>query len=107
MSEFFLPNKVIVCFLLFISLTYSFSTFSTRRKDFSQRKSHTTLEAETNAFSSLALAVAQCLLASDAKRDTGFDGASTGWTSWIEQKSEAVLRECIDKLCIAGGDNIS
>jgi len=106
MSEFFLPNKVLVCFLLFISLTYSFSTFSTS-KGFSKRKSDTILPAETDAFSSLALAVAQCLLASDAKRDTGLDGASTGWTSWIEQKSESVLRECIDKICVASVDDIS
>ncbi len=56
---------------------------------------------EKDSFSTLAFCVAQCLAASDAKRATGFDGASTGWTSWIDQDSEFMLRECLDKLCLA------
>jgi hypothetical protein len=55
---------------------------------------------EKDAFFTLAFCVTQCLVASDAKRATGFDGASTGWTSWIDQDSEFVLRECLDKLCL-------
>ena len=53
-----------------------------------------------DAFTSLAFFVTKCLLASDTKRDTGFDGASTGWTSWIEQQSEFLLRSCLDKICL-------
>jgi hypothetical protein len=56
---------------------------------------------EKDSFSMLAYCVTQCLVASDAKRATGFDGASTGWTSWMDQESEFVLRESLDKLCLA------
>jgi hypothetical protein len=60
---------------------------------------------EKDSFSILAFCVTQCLVASDAKRATGFDGASTGWTSWIDQESEFVLRERLDKLCLASSNS--
>lgn len=56
---------------------------------------------EDDPFSALAFCVAQCLLASDTKRANAFDGASTGWTSWIDQQSEFILRACLDSICLA------
>ncbi|KAL3902413.1 MAG: hypothetical protein SGARI_005848, partial [Bacillariaceae sp.] len=42
--------------------------------------------------------MARCLISSDLKRDSGFDGSSTGWTSWVEESSAFRLQKCIDKL---------
>ena len=44
--------------------------------------------------------LANCLILSDVKRMTGNDGASTGWTSWVDEKSCFRLQKCIDKLVL-------
>ena len=45
----------------------------------------------------LATEVAQVLVCSDNKRDTtGYDGASTGWTAWVDAPSEAQLSTAIE-----------
>jgi hypothetical protein len=51
-----------------------------------------------SAWEVLAGNMAACLIASDMKRDSGFDGSSTGWTSWVEESSAFRLQKCIDKL---------
>jgi hypothetical protein len=43
--------------------------------------------------------LANCLICSDTKRMTGNDGASTGWTSWVDEKSSFRLQKCFDRLC--------
>ncbi|KAG7347962.1 vesicle-fusing ATPase [Nitzschia inconspicua] len=53
---------------------------------------------EVSAWEVLAGNMAACLIASDLKRDSGFDGSSTGWTSWVEESSAFRLQKCIDKL---------
>jgi hypothetical protein len=30
---------------------------------------------------------------------TGNDGASTGWTSWVDENSSFRLQKCFDRLC--------
>lgn len=52
----------------------------------------------TDAWDSLAGNIANCLIQSDLKRDSGFDGSSTGWTSWVEGSSASILQKCIDNL---------
>jgi len=52
----------------------------------------------TTAWEVLAGNVATCLIASDLKRSSGFDGSSTGWTSWIEESSAFRLQQCVDRL---------
>lgn len=44
--------------------------------------------------------LANCLILSDVKRMTGNDGASTGWTSWVDEKSSFRLQKCIEKLIL-------
>jgi vesicle-fusing ATPase len=51
-----------------------------------------------SAWDILAGNMGHCLIASDLKRDSGFDGSSTGWTSWVDSKSAFQLQNCIDKL---------
>jgi hypothetical protein len=51
-------------------------------------------------WSQLSDRITQCLLESDRKRDDGFDGASTGWTSWVEEKSARALQECFDRMTL-------
>ena len=55
----------------------------------------------TTAFETLAANIALCLVRSDLKRDTGFDGASTGWTSWIDEATAAALQTSIDDVTLA------
>jgi hypothetical protein len=50
------------------------------------------------AWDILADNMAACLIASDLKRDSGFDGSSTGWTSWVEESSAFRLQKCLDNL---------
>jgi vesicle-fusing ATPase len=66
-----------------------------------------TIEKDLSAFEILARNVALCLIASDIKRDSGFDGSSTGWTSWVEEASASRLQKCIDKLQLASFENYS
>lgn len=60
------------------------------------------LESEENdgnaIFEILADSIAQCLVLSDIKRHTGNDGASTGWTSWVDEGSSFRLQSCINKI---------
>jgi hypothetical protein len=49
-------------------------------------------------FQVLAGNMANTLIQSDLKRNSGLDGASAGWTSWIDEKSAFYLQSCIDKL---------
>ncbi|CAB9515427.1 AAA ATPase forming ring-shaped complexes [Seminavis robusta] len=53
---------------------------------------------DDSAFEVLAGNTALCLHKSDLKRDDGFDGASTGWTSWVDDASALRLRSCLDGL---------
>lgn len=48
------------------------------------------------AWDAIASNITSCLLRSDEKRDSGFDGSSTGWTSWVEESSAKQLQQCID-----------
>lgn len=41
-----------------------------------------------------------CLIESDRKRATGFDGSSTGWTSWIDEASAFLLQSTVNSLCL-------
>ena len=52
-------------------------------------------------FDVLAGNVARCLIMSELKRASGFDGASTGWTSWVEDSSAYRLQCCMDALSFA------
>lgn len=56
-------------------------------------------------FEVLAGNVARCLIMSELKRASGFDGASTGWTSWVEDSSAHRLQCCMDALCLAIPEN--
>lgn len=53
---------------------------------------------DSSAWDVLAGNVAACLIQSDLKRDSGYDGGSTGWTSWVEASSAFRLEQCINKL---------
>lgn len=55
---------------------------------------------ELSFFQVLAGNVVHCLVKSELKRDSGFDGASTGWTSWVEDSSALRLQACMDKLSL-------
>ena len=66
--------------------------------------SSTHVPQEPCAFDILAGNIAFCLVQSDLKRDSGFDGSSTGWTSWVEDSSAFRLQQCIDKLCFVSLD---
>ena len=55
---------------------------------------------DENIFEVIAGNLANCLILSDVKRMTGNDGASTGWTSWVDEKSCFRLQKCIDKLVL-------
>jgi hypothetical protein len=55
---------------------------------------------DDSIFEVLARNFANCLILSDVKRMTGNDGASTGWTSWVDEKSCFRLQKCIDKLSL-------
>jgi vesicle-fusing ATPase len=51
-----------------------------------------------SAWEALAGNIANCLVQSDLKRDSGFDGSSTGWTSWVEASSAFRLQQCMNYL---------
>jgi hypothetical protein len=53
------------------------------------------------AFRTLAGNVARCLVRSDLKRNFGLDGASTGWTSWVDDESAFRLQCCIDYMSLS------
>lgn len=55
-------------------------------------------DEDDSAWQVLAGNIALCLIKSDLKRDSGFDGSSTGWTSWVEESSAFRLQKCLDKL---------
>ena len=64
-----------------------------------------TIEEELFFFSVLAGNIVDCLVKSELKRDSGFDGASTGWTSWVEGASALRLQACMDKLSLTRLDS--
>jgi vesicle-fusing ATPase len=51
---------------------------------------------DLSAFETIAGNIALCLVQSDLKRDDGRDGASTGWTAWIDEASAFGLQKCLD-----------
>lgn len=55
-------------------------------------------QSDHSAWEVLAGNIALCLIQSDLKRDSGFDGSSTGWTSWVDEASAFRLQKCMDKL---------
>lgn len=55
----------------------------------------------SSAFYDLAGNITYCLIQSDKKRDDGWDGASTGWTSWVDGVSVKQLQSYIDTLCLS------
>eukprot|EP00978_Attheya_sp_CCMP212_P023754 scaffold73428_cov53-Attheya_sp.AAC.1 len=57
------------------------------------------------AFRTLAGNVARCLVRSDLKRNFGLDGASTGWTSWVDDESAFRLQCCIDYMSLSNPEN--
>ena len=53
------------------------------------------------AFSALSEFVSNCILQSDIKRIKGLDGASTGWTSWVDDEAAFKLQALIDQLVLS------
>ena len=53
------------------------------------------------AFSALSEFVSNCILQSDLKRIKGLDGASTGWTSWVDDEAAFKLQACIDQMVLS------
>lgn len=52
-----------------------------------------------SGFDQIAGCAANTIVCSDQKRDeTGFDGASTGWTSWVDEKSATQLQDTVDQI---------
>jgi hypothetical protein len=51
-----------------------------------------------SAFQELAEHVFGTLIQSDCKRNRGYDGASTGWTAWVDEKSSTQLQNTIDHI---------
>jgi len=60
------------------------------------RANDSTTSTSTSIFQTLAHHIADTVIRSDAKRDTGFDGASTGWTSWIDETAATELQAVVD-----------
>ena len=59
-------------------------------------------ESDVSALTALAGNTAQCLILSDLKRKGGGDGGgSTGWTSWVEEKSAYKLQCCVDIMSLS------
>jgi hypothetical protein len=57
---------------------------------------------ESSAFANLVENLVETIIASDAKRDTkGQDGASTGWTSWVDEAAAARLSRAVSALRLA------
>ena len=57
-----------------------------------------------SAFSILADAALNCIYKSDLKRLSGHDGASTGWTSWVEESSAFQLQQAVNRLQLSAPD---
>ena len=59
-------------------------------------------ESDISALTALAGNTAQCLISSDLKRKGGGDGGgSTGWTSWVEEKTAYKLQCCVDIMSLS------
>jgi vesicle-fusing ATPase len=82
------------------------STLPTHQQtnDVARKSNDLTEYDDMTAWDILAGNMARCLISSDLKRDSGFDGSSTGWTSWVEESSAFRLQKCIDKLLFCGND---
>jgi vesicle-fusing ATPase len=81
--------------------TRSLSTKSSFKKSTDtppQSSSISEEETRISAWEVLGGNIANCLIQSDLKRDSGFDGSSTGWTSWVEESSAFRLQQCINQL---------
>eukprot|EP00594_Rhizosolenia_setigera_P000396 CAMPEP_0178948720 /NCGR_PEP_ID=MMETSP0789-20121207/5634_1 /TAXON_ID=3005 /ORGANISM="Rhizosolenia setigera, Strain CCMP 1694" /LENGTH=732 /DNA_ID=CAMNT_0020629127 /DNA_START=198 /DNA_END=2396 /DNA_ORIENTATION=+ len=85
-----------------LSSSSAATPISTKSKDSGQQEEdfQASSPEEADAFSTLAFQSLFCLLQSDLKRKGGIDGGSTGWTSWIDQHSEFLLRQCYDKITL-------
>jgi vesicle-fusing ATPase len=87
------------------SFGWVFSTVPVRASVESQIPASTTATVEDTAWDILAGNIGVCLIKSDLKRDSGFDGSSTGWTSWVEASSAFRLQKCMDKLIFVDSTN--
>lgn len=57
-------------------------------------------ETEPSAFQTLVENLVETVIASDKKRDTkGQDGASTGWTSWVDEAAALKLSDAVAAIC--------
>jgi vesicle-fusing ATPase len=81
-------------------------TYDTSKEDIEEGIiSSAPIPMSTTAWDILGGNVGTCLVASDLKRDSGFDGSSTGWVSWVEESSAYRLQQCIDRLVFCGDNN--
>ena len=70
---------------------------TSKAQEVSEEEEDSILESDVSALTALAGNVAQCLILSDLKRKGGGDGGgSTGWTSWVEEKSAYKLQCCVN-----------
>ena len=79
------------------------TTTTTTQKNMKAIESDTDdLDENLDALTTLAGNIVQCLVKSDLKRKGGGDGGgSTGWTSWVDDKSAFSLQCCIDALALS------
>jgi len=81
------------------SLLQSSTTTTTTTRTLEPKKTDQTSPQEQEGLTciqTLAGNMINCLIKSDLKRKFGGDGGSTGWTSWVDDKSSYQLRCCID-----------
>ena len=74
---------------------------SSTAKESSESDEDPVSESDVSALTALAGNTAQCLILSDLKRKGGGDGSSTGWTSWVEEKSAFKLQCCVDLMSLS------
>ena len=76
-------------------------TSSTAKESTSESEKDPVSDSDVSALTALAGNTAQCLILSDLKRKGGGDGSSTGWTSWVEEKSAFKLQCCVDLMSLS------
>lgn len=60
------------------------------------------VEDDIDALTTLTGTIVNCLVKSDLKRKGGGDGGgSTGWTSWVEDKSAFALQSCLNYVVLS------
>ena len=76
------------------------NTYEQKKRSQEDRNVKSTNEiiSTSNTFLELAKYSYNILLQSDLKLNDGFDGASTGWTSWVEVNSSKQLHNFMDQL---------